>query len=100
MANLPLVIELCRTSQSLQEAFVQINAARAESEQLRQCLQSVSVQTSELSRALAASEARVEALQGERDMLSLLVTSFQYTVKQTNKIETASCEPDDDIYVP
>lgn len=101
MANLPLVAELCKTSQLLQEAYIQINAAYVEAEKLRQCLQSVAIQTSDLNRALTVSEARVEELQGERDMLSLLVTSFQYTVKQTNPTTTAPCdEGDSELYVP
>lgn len=98
MANLPLVIELCKTSEKLQEAFIQINAAREESEKLRECLRVVSLHTSELSRALAASEARVQELQGERDLLSLLVTSFQYT-KALTESNQESAETGE-LYVP
>lgn len=99
MANISIIFELCRTSEKLQEAFQQINHAREETAQIRQCLQDVSVQASELGRALAASEARVQELQAERDMLSLLVTSFQYTIKpgHTDNDDTSSTT---DLYEP
>lgn len=77
MANLPLVMELCRTSERLQSAYAQVNSAEAETDALRRCLESTSLRLAEANVALEKSESRVRDLQGERDVLNLLMTSFQ-----------------------
>lgn len=104
MFSIPFIVELCKTSEKLQEAYQHVNCAREETAQIRQCLTRVNIQLGELSHALAVSEAWVKELQSERDMLSLLVTSFQYTANEKKTRGTTpppnQTEEDAPLYEP